>query len=62
MIKAGISKTISGRVPGTKQLKDAGKSQPKKSDGTFRLGTLSIGGGGIRRTDPNTVSHNCTTQ
>ena len=54
-VKAGITNTISSRRPRQQEVgKDA--APEKKQDG-FRIGTLTIGGkGGIRRTDPNTVS------
>lgn len=42
-----------GRKQGSSQGDDA---TPAKKQGGFRIGTISIGGSGIRRTDPNTVS------
>ncbi|DBA93536.1 TPA: hypothetical protein ACH3X3_013625 [Trebouxia sp. C0006] len=55
-VKAGISQTISSRMPGRKQGSSQGDdATPAKKQGGFRIGTISIGGSGIRRTDPNTV-------
>ena len=59
-VKAGFTKTISQRGLGTRNIrgsKDADKPESGTTKGGFGLGTFSLGGGGgARRTDPNTVS------
>ena len=59
-VKAGFTKTISQRGLGTRNIKgpkEADKPESGTTKGGFGLGTFSLGGGGgARRTDPNTVS------